>query len=295
MRARTFLYQFMIASPVIMLAAVGVQTRTYHDDFEFARYSPHLEKKIRAYSGVMRAVELANDAEGTDSHPRLVRAAAAQWVQDSRSGELQPLEPEFLTDAINDGVKSQIYSACMGLCADLMVNARELSRQGEYDAAANDLVLATEVVQTLKYSDLTSVGAISTRQRGIFRMIGEYAPHLSAEVQKSLTERLARLEHSEKPVEPILERARGLFVKAKKQDADRIQSDSFAKLVQEAGPTDPNAIRVLAEPPVDRREVPRNWNSNWSEGHYVVMTVDLQRQVNRELIQRLQNQLANKR
>lgn len=292
MRARTFLYEFMIASPVIMLAAIGVQTRTYHDDFEFPRYSAHLEKKIRAYSDVMRATEMANESEGGSDHAQLVRSAGLKWVQGARSGELQPLEPEFLTDAINEGVKSQIYAGCMSICADLMSSGRRLAREGDHDAAVQDLALATEVLQTLKYSDLISVGTISTRQRGILRLIREYAPHISSDVAKKVSDRLARLERSEIPVQPILERARGLFAKAEKEVGENRAQDNLAKLVRTSGPTDPNAIEVFAEPPADGHVATRTWNSNWSEGKYVVMTVSLQRQINRELIRELQDQLA---
>lgn len=283
----------MIASPVILLAAIGVQARTYTDNYEFPRYSAHLERDIRAYTDVLRLSEMVNEADGSIAHANLVRQAARAWIEQSRCGKLKPLEPEFLSDAMNEGVKSQIFTASMGLCSDLMVQARDLARRGEYDAAANDLTLATELVQCLKYSDLVSVSAIATRQRGILRMVREYMPNLNRETKENIVARLVRVEESEKHVEPLLERSRGLFVQAKREESNDMNPDNFAKLVRDATPSDPNAIQVLAETPLHpNHSTLKSWNKKWSETRYVQVNVQLQRQVNRELIRDLRNQLA---
>ncbi len=279
----------MIASPVIILGSIGYQARTYQDDFDFQRYSARLEKKIWAYTDVIGKVELANGAYDRPEHPGLVRTAASSWIDQARKGKLTTLEPEYLEDSINEGVKAQIFSACMQLSSDLIDLSKDSQAAGNSDQAAKDLMMAVELLQGLKYSDLTSASTMSARQRGLFRLIRECMPAMSPNAKNEVAARLTRIEKSEQPVEPILERAKGLFARASKRNANRHENNAFAQLVQDAGISDPNAIRVLAETPSNPPKLAdRSYNPNWKEGRYICISVAMQRNMTRELIRDLQ-------
>jgi len=195
-------------SPLVLLAALTVGTRTYVDEFEPVAYDAQLQASIAAYVGPIRSVaRILSETQGAE-RVAAARIVAAEWIERSRRRELRPLPPSDPEDSMREGVKAEILKSSEALASILFEAARDAAASGNFSLAAHDALHALEVSQVVKYSDLYSVGLVSLRQRQVLEFLYRLAEHLDATTAKVVLARLHSFANTERPLLTLVLRSK---------------------------------------------------------------------------------------
>lgn len=185
MTARTLLYEVMAASPVILLASIGVYARTYQDPFVMVQSSEAATARLMAYAEPIR---LAEKEFGWDlEHFTLEgsRKVGAEWVRAFRAGEIGPLVFERNGDSVREGPKALIMQTADRLAATLIFGGEHaMAPSGR--SSVQDILLGYEIAAILKFSDLHSLGRCSMRQRSALRILRGHAASMRPSERREL-------------------------------------------------------------------------------------------------------------
>jgi hypothetical protein len=133
------------------------------------------DARISAYVDVVRATEAA---EQSGANPTTYRSIAHDWASEAKEGKLKPLLPQGAEDTMNSGVKAQILASAKLICKKLRTASDAEAKQMRYASAAKDLVLAMQVLQPIRYSDIVTVAVVGSQQRQLMRKLQSLWPNL---------------------------------------------------------------------------------------------------------------------
>jgi hypothetical protein len=171
-------------APAILMLGVAVQSRPNYIDFDRMIVDQETDRRITAYIPIVRTTEgLLSDKHATDAQ---VRRTAEEWIKQAKSGKLQALRAEATDDSIHLGIKGQILSAAKGLSSLLVHQADREIETGQYGLAATDLLKAANLVEPLRYSDLTSVAVVGNHQRRLLKRLNQIWDRVPAQEKSAL-------------------------------------------------------------------------------------------------------------
>lgn len=193
MSARKLVYQGLVLGPVVLLGYLGLGARAYSDPFEFHAFSAADEAVMLAYLKPMRQYERLTWSFNTHEKRQGVRSIAGFWVAEFRTGRLKPLPYGEESPSIDSGARDQVLLARARLLASLGRVAEMDENAGRYGAAADDLVLALEVAQIGKQTDLETLCSSARRQSTLVARLDCVTRKLSPEHRKNVALSLVRI------------------------------------------------------------------------------------------------------
>lgn len=205
---RRLVQELLIVSPFLLLLSIAVGTRTHVDAFEPVAYPAWMQSRIRAYIDPVSRVEAIVERGQPHVQPEATRETALLWLKGFDEGKLKELPSMHSDDSMREGVKNQIIQAADALCKGLGQMGRNALRSGDAKRASADVLLAIELAQKLKYSDLYSVGMMSQRQRNLMEILANAAPGLDVKSREAARSRLIAVKDSNQSLVPIVVRAR---------------------------------------------------------------------------------------
>lgn len=211
MTFRRFVYDLMIAGPILLLGLLAIQGRFAVPEFQPVGYTQKQNAELLAYRDIILAMEHHNIARNLRPKPEDVRKVALQWKQGIESGKLAPFQPQYASDTCNEGIKGQVRTACQRILLELS-NLAENPKSGTPKQRADDLETGLFITKHYIRDDLSAIGFFGTCQRQLF----EVAVKASKDFPKEERLRLAKLIEStnfdSSRLEAALSRAGKLYV-----------------------------------------------------------------------------------
>lgn len=204
------LYEFLVASPLIMLLGISLEARLTSPSFEPYSYSAIAQHHILSYRPfVARAKHLRRN--GNLETEELARRLAQDWIAAWNRGDLRPLEMQNIYDSSRDGIKGQISESVDRVVASLAGSAK---RQWETDpeASLRDLEMGLAVLGTVKYFDVHSVGYVSMRERALLAQLHDQAGRLDGRQRNRVCRLLERIDHDPAKLDELVHDADNLYV-----------------------------------------------------------------------------------
>lgn len=217
MPLRDTLYRLTLSSPFALLAVLGFTSRLANDSFEPIGCTAQEEQDISAYIAPTKAVA---QLTGYETRQQLL-AVADIWFQGYADGRLRPLPSSSWDDTIRSPIKSQIKTANDGLVGRIVGFSRREAKQGEYDLAAEDAVIALRLAGPLKYSDCYAVALFGARERSILLDLQALAPKLSAAEKVRVKQAVSNLLKAQQPLDSLANTAADNFQQAEQTDSLR--------------------------------------------------------------------------
>lgn len=179
----------MVATPIVFMAAMGVQSRTFAPNYQFVQGDAAHEAKVYAYLQPFKRAKASIIRLDT---PSLVncRTEARQWVNLSKKGLLTPIEPVAYEDSPTEGPKGQLVRMVQLMSSVLAWGARQERDAGNIDQSVKDAVLGIQIAQVLKYSDFQTLSAMGMCQRRGIGILMETLPQCNAVQRQYVLEAL---------------------------------------------------------------------------------------------------------
>jgi len=240
MPAKKLVYRAMVAMPAVFLLGLGVKARTENDSFEFVRPTPKQNAAILAYGGIVRDSANIPTIDSYGLHLEPVRKVAKEWIAESRSGMLQPLQPAGIDDTMRDGIKAEIMMRNSSTASAMLYGAGLEIGRHQYDQGVEDALLGMEVSDVIKYSDYSSVLQGSLYDRRGFRLLAEALPHVSPQTRLVIRRDLALVAPRTNKFAVVEETERHVFI----ENLHRMTPDSTS--IETMAPYDGGGFKALA-------------------------------------------------
>jgi len=199
----TALNKLLIGLPFLTMVFVGVRGRTQDNDFQFLICPPSEAKKIAAYAPYVGLAEHSLLPLGA-SPAWVAKEIGLKWLQGQRTGDLQRIAPANFSDLATRGAKREIVAGNERIVETLNTKARAADRNGEFQAAIDDALLATQVLQVTESFDLFTLGMTSLDERTSLERIKEALPHVPATERASVKSAVEKLRFTPANLEPLL-------------------------------------------------------------------------------------------
>jgi hypothetical protein len=193
MSARKLVYQGLVLGPVVLLGYLGLGARAYQDPFEFRSFTATDEAVMMAYVVPMRAIAGLTGLSDDQAGRAAVRHIARVWVSEFRRGKLKPLPSDDPSMGPDFGAKDEVLLARWRILAELGRVSQVDERDGLNRDAADDLVLALEVAQIAKQTDLGTLRESANRQSALVRRLESIANRLSPGERRGVALRLVAI------------------------------------------------------------------------------------------------------
>lgn len=204
---------------MLTLGCIALETRVFAEPWDEDPVVPAIERGITAYVDVLRLTQ--QDLSVGTPTPERIRAIADLWIEGREAGRLKPLPPRTYEDLPRDGARGQIFEGRGLVLSQLHALIRADMARLDFDAAADDCLRALEVAETLKYSELTTVGASTIDQRVTLTQLEEILPHLAPDRAAQVRDHLRVLRDRQQPLDKLVSLSRQQFL-----DATRRRSTS---------------------------------------------------------------------
>ncbi|MBI1755950.1 MAG: hypothetical protein HY248_05015 [Fimbriimonas ginsengisoli] len=201
--------------PTIPLLCLAVAARIRIEAFEAPKLDATSQSRVKAYREVVVKSEthLVSAKRSADVSIRL----ADDWIADHRRGKLRDLEPVTAEGSFNRGPRAEILRTYQSLSDLLLLHARRAARRGDLDAVASLTRRSLEISEILKYSDVGAAGVCSLQQRRAVRLLEGCLPG-NATARSNLATWLADFQSHQRPIEPVILRARFLALRDERQE-----------------------------------------------------------------------------
>ena len=184
-------YKLMVTAPALLTAILAVQARTSSDPFEMEGDWATSDRILQAYVPLMKECVQFNQREPSGIPMVESRKWAQRWIDGANSSRLLPMKSAQYGDTAEDGVKSQVFRANVHLAAALSYGY--LTRR-DYERAARDLVLAVQVLQVLKFSDMDCLAYCNIAQRRQIERLTLLMPKLGTDQRSEIAAQLSSIE-----------------------------------------------------------------------------------------------------
>ena len=196
-RGSRFSRAALLACPLIFTCYVSISSRTYSDDHIVPSGTPAQDAQVYAYVPFVKATSsILHNASGPDR--QALEGLATQWVEAAQKDQLQPLVPISFEDDPEEGARGTIMHAKSKIVAALLDDAVQLAKHGHGPQAAHEALLATQLSETLKYSDFNSVFVASVEEQRAGAILRKVAPHLNQVETTDVRNGLAYIENRSK-------------------------------------------------------------------------------------------------
>jgi hypothetical protein len=202
MRVRKLIYELMVVSPLLLLASIAIQARTFVDDFEFEAYDAETQRHLTALVEPLNLAYSVRQAQGPEERIE-ARRVAQRWIELAEEGSIRPLPPQYVADTMISGVRHQIVRSQARLVEVLAAHSAQAQSEGKPLEAAEDLSLAFRITGLMKYSDLASAGFWATSQRRLVGRAMELAQEEPA-VRDALAGALLAVRDEQEPLDGLV-------------------------------------------------------------------------------------------
>ncbi len=197
-------YKLMVAAPAMLTAIIAVQARTSADPFEMEGEWGQSERNLQAYVPLMKEAQKFNQLSLSQLSRVDVRYWARRWISGATAGQLKPLQPAQFGDSVQEGVKGQVFRASMHVVGGLNFG---FQGRRDYSGMASDLLLATQVLQVLKFSDIDSLAYCTANQKHYIDRLCRLMPKLLAAQRAEIRTTLANIQDT-RPAYFLAQRSR---------------------------------------------------------------------------------------
>jgi hypothetical protein len=226
------LARLALASPVILgvgLALAPQDQAVSYEEWHRATETQH--QRVMAFRDVVRETRphLRQWLQGEKMAE--ARRTAYLWIDGFRTGRLTDLTPAIYEDGVEEGPKAEIFRVNAELAASLARNAEREAKKGNVEIAADDAVLAYELLQPLKYSDFSAISMTSLRQRRALNILNRLQGTLSLEKREEVVARLEKASQH-RPIQKVAALAKHQYNQMVGQDEADPMSSADWKLMQ---------------------------------------------------------------
>lgn len=209
MKLQRFIHEMMVATPLVVLLALGIQARTSPSDFEPYSYGPELQSRLLAYGDVLRFSEESGLRTGKQNRYDTYRKVAQEWIRRAEAGLLLELPAANSLDTVRDGAKAEVRSAVVNISNGLLRESEELPTH-DVESRLQGLELSVKVLNLIRYSDHYAMGYAATRNQAWFDTLRPYVPRFNQA-------QLRRLEAALDEATPAPHRVSLMLARAEKQ------------------------------------------------------------------------------
>lgn len=191
MEARKLLYTLLAAAPAFLMGGIGVHARSYVDPFE---WPSALEDHARTQAYIPLVIETQARLKGEHADIGLEASQiAAKWITGAEIGALKPLPPLFLDEDSSLSCRGRVINTSYMLGRTLIDVADKEIEAGNFDKAAEHLMLASDSLNCLKYSSYISLYRVSLSQFSVLRRMESVFLRVSSERRKDLVLTMQRI------------------------------------------------------------------------------------------------------
>jgi hypothetical protein len=245
MRIRRYVYQLMLASPVLFLGSIVIESRASEPAFEPLSYSEVTDRSIAKYAPYVSRLDRVL-ASRRHEQPDEIIALAAFWADGIRSGNLEPIPSMNSLDSMRSGVKGQLRVDAIRVNAHLL----NLAHQIKNDRPSQALELAEDgltVARHFRDWDLFAYSTFSMQERGWLGILKDIARDADEAERKRIW---ALAEPSKKSVERLdllISRAERLYMaEGERWGEQRVSYFDLADRLADPDGFD-SASRILAQ------------------------------------------------
>lgn len=197
-------------APAVLMLGVAVQSRPNYIDYDRLIDNQEVDRRITAYIDVVRTTETVLHKQKKD--PAAIDRVAKSWIEGAEQGRLMPLPSQASDDSIHLGVKGQVLTAAKNVAVLLHDRGMKRAEDGQYAAAAHDIVSGMQVMQSLRYSDLTSVAVVAGQNRRMLRSLQHIWPRVPSLEKGVISGKLEELKPDRESIEQVLHQERKVAV-----------------------------------------------------------------------------------
>ncbi len=215
-------YRLLVIGPLLFVGSIAIRARIGIQQWDFPACTHKQEDDISAYRRVAcDALQFRDIRFGKVDRTKL-RTVAQSWVEGRRLGILKPLTPAFLGDSIREGVKQQIRQAAGVLVCHLQDIGKLELQSGRPRRACEDILLAMQVSEVLKYSDPYAVALAGIEQRTSIKILDSVAPKLAPFDRGELAVRLEQLRKEQGSLDSMVRLMRQLYRQSKERRGEAV-------------------------------------------------------------------------
>jgi len=212
LEARKLLYSMMLVAPVALMAGIGVHARSYEDPFQFPDSGAD-HRRINAYIPLVietkqKVTEFGTTSEAVD------RDLAKKWLAAKESGELQPLSPVGTDEFVPTGIKGKILECQLQVSKRLIQFAQQRRERGQNAAALQNLVLASNVANIMKYSNFNTFFRCTLMQSHAISQLDKVFDDLNEDEQKTAVATIREIRDHHGKLGIMANRARKIVIDA---------------------------------------------------------------------------------
>ncbi len=192
------------------MAGIGIHARTYVDPYEWP--DTQLDhQRTNAYvpiatESIDRLYSTKRPAEAD------IQKLANLWIDGYRSGKLKPLTPIDATELTSAGTKSKIFDTSGMISRQLVRISDEQIESGNMESAATNLTLASDVLNSLKYSDFMYLFRTTLQQHNVLTRFEQIYGRLNASQRKQVNGCMMRMKGDLNEFAKIAKNARQLIL-----------------------------------------------------------------------------------
>jgi hypothetical protein len=180
-RGSRYTKSILLTCPVVFSGFIAMYSRSYNDPFNLPASSPAQEAAVMAYVPYVAETKAVFAHGDTPRSREAMLTLAKKWDLAVQAKELHPLVPVSFEDSPELGARGEVTRAKGRLVSGLLDDARKLADVGKADIAAEEVLLATRLSESLKYSDLNGVYLSSAEQQRATVVLNKIAKCLDAE------------------------------------------------------------------------------------------------------------------
>jgi hypothetical protein len=210
MEARKLLYTALVVAPVVLMAGIGVHARTYVDPFEWPNLGQD-HQRISAYVPYLIKSQDLAWRRAADSEAQ-ARRLAMILIEGKRSGKLTPLIPVTADELTPHGQKANVYESATMVSRFLISRADLHIAAGDHQEAITNLVLASESLSPLKYSEFTSLFRCTLQQGNILHRFEKIYPLADENARLEMQACMERIKGDRRQFAKIAKTARRIIL-----------------------------------------------------------------------------------
>ncbi len=253
--------------PLVVISLLGVSGFLYQPSPSRVYSTELSESKIDAYRSVVQATQELGLSKCKVRSLPLLTEVADLWIKGANEKRLVPLVPVFALDSTEIGAKREILFTNQQIADNLLYAGLDAEKFNNKVEAAKAYMLAFQLTNTLKYSDINANIACTLRQEralsGLERSFDgmtdgqrrDYGRLLKESIQsydrvQLMINREFKLweQHVMYRGSPLSQKEREAFIAMKsKVVADQIRGIELVSLARPFGPTRASIVQFLSE------------------------------------------------
>ena len=185
------LHRFIVASPVLLLIAIGLVGHLRHRPYASPAGTAEYDRRVLAYRERVAAAQALPDDDSPPFGPYSVEAS--RWVAGFRSGALTPLTPATYEDHLQTGVRGEVFRSGLTLALGLAVAAERRLDTGHPQDAASGALLCAQTAHGLRGFEIQACLQSLLVQRRAMGVLAGAWPSLAPSARRAMRVSIADL------------------------------------------------------------------------------------------------------